>query len=113
MKKSIYLSLILMVGIFIGCKEGPDYSDKVFVTGTLSNEKINFNIFGTTSTGITITSTAKPETDITAKLVPAPEMLEAYNEKMERNYQIPPSDSYSLSTDVVTIEAGKSISTRW
>ena len=110
MKKYIYLSLILLGGLFTACTEGPDYSDKVFVTGTLSNEKINFNVFGTTSTGITITSTAKTETPITAKLAPAPELLDAYNEKMERNYQLPPADSYSLSTDVVTIEAGKSIS---
>lgn len=111
MKKYIYLSLILLGGLFTACTEGPDYSDKVFVTGTLSNEKINFNVFGTTSTGITITSTAKTETPITAKLAPAPELLDAYNEKMERNYQLPPADSYSLSTDVVTIETGKSIST--
>ena len=29
MKKYIYLSLILLGGLFTACTEGPDYSDKV------------------------------------------------------------------------------------
>jgi len=46
------------------------------------------------------------EHDVRIQLEVRPELLAAYNDKYGKNYQIPPADSYSLSSTEATILAG-------
>lgn len=46
------------------------------------------------------------EHDVRIQLEVRPELLAAYNDKYGKNYQIPPEDSYALSSTETTILAG-------
>ncbi|PTL32295.1 hypothetical protein C7120_12495 [Prevotella sp. oral taxon 376] len=109
MKKYLFLSLSLILALS-GCKEAPDFGDSVFITGTLGLNTIRFAIDGTSSMGITVSSSAKATEPVQIEIAPAPELLDAYNKNMERNYQLPASDAYSVGGTTVTISPGKSVS---
>ena len=112
MKKYTLLSLLALLLCMAGCKKGADYGDAIYVTGTLSSNNIRFLVDGQSSVGLTVSSTAKTETDITIKMKPAPELLDEFNASTGRNCQLPPSGSYSLDGSEVVIKAGKAISTQ-
>ncbi len=109
MKKYLFLSLALVLAIS-GCKEAPDFGDSVFITGTLGLNTIRFAVDGTSSIGITVSSSAKATEPVQIEIAPAPELLDAYNESMGRNYQLPASDAYSVNGTTVTISPEKSVS---
>lgn len=109
MKKYIFIVLALILGL-TGCKEEPDFGDAVFITGTLSSNTLRFAVDGTSSVGLTVSSSAKATEDITVDVAPAPELLDAYNQSTGRNYQLPPEGSYSVNGSSVTISAEKSVS---
>ena len=109
MKKYLFLSLALVLAIS-GCKEAPDFGDSVFITGTLGLNTIRFAVDGTSSMGITVSSNAKATEPVQIEIAPAPELLDAYNESMGRNYQLPASDAYSVNGTTVTISPEKSVS---
>lgn len=46
------------------------------------------------------------EHDVRIQLEVRPELLAAYNDKYGKNYQIPPEESYALSSTETTILAG-------
>jgi len=112
MKKYTLLSLLTLLLCIVGCKNGADYGDAIYVTGTLSSNNIRFLVDGQSSVGLTVSSTTKAETDITVKMKPAPELLDEFNASTGRNCQLPPSGSYSLDGSEVVIKAGKAISTQ-
>ncbi len=112
MKKYILFSLLAILLCLSGCKTGADYGDAIYVTGTLSSNNIRFLIDGQSSVGLTVSSTAKAETDIIVKMKEAPELLDKFNASTGRNCQLPPAGSYSLDGTEVVIEAGKAISTQ-
>ncbi len=112
MEKYTLLSLFALLLCIVGCKNGSDYGDAIYVTGTLSSNSIRFLVDGPSSVGLTVSSTAKAETDITVKVKSAPELLDEYNAATGRNCQLPPTGSYSLDGSEVVIKAGKAISTQ-
>ncbi len=112
MKKYTLLSLFALLLCIAGCKNGADYGDAIYVTGTLSSNSIRFLVDGQSSVGLTVSSTAKAEADITVKIKPAPELLDEFNASTGRNCQLPPSGSYSLDGSEVVIKAGKAVSTQ-
>ena len=112
MKKYIIGSLAALAMIFTGCSNDTDFSDAVFVTGTLSSQNVRFLVDGQSEMGITVTSSAKADHDIKVKMVAAPELLEAYNKKTGRNYQVPPTDAYTVEGGELVIKAGSAQSTQ-
>ena len=111
MKKYIFSLFALLLGL-AGCKEGPNYGDAIYVTGTLSSNNIRFLVDGHSSIGLTVSSTAKAETDIKVRMEEAPGLLNEFNASSGRNYQLPPPASYSLNGSEVVIKAGKVVSTQ-
>lgn len=112
MKKYILGSLAAVAMILTGCSNGTDFNDAVFVTGTLSSQNVRFLVDGQSEMGLTVTSSAKAEGDINVTLKAAPELLEAYNKKTGRNYQLPPEDAYTIEGGNVIIKSGSSQSTQ-
>lgn len=112
MKKYTLLSLMALLLCLTGCKEGPDFGDAIYVTGTLTSSNIKFLVDGQSSMGLTVTSTTKADTDIKVGLKPVPEQLSSFNASSGRNCQLPPEGSYTIEGSEVTIESGKSLSTQ-
>lgn len=111
MKKYIFASLLLLLGL-VGCKDGPDYNDAVFITGTLSSQNVRFLVDGESTMALTVSSSKKVDQNVTVKVAPDPSKLDEYNAKTGRNAILPPDDSYTLGGNEVTIEAGKSVSSQ-
>ena len=104
-----FLTAVLLLCL-AGCKQGPDFGDAVYITGTLSSSNIRFSVDGQSSMGLTVTASAKAESDVKVTLQPAPELLDAYNASTARNCQFPPEGSYSLGGSEVIIEQGQTLS---
>ncbi len=112
MKKYILLSMFALLLCISSCKDGADYGDAIYVTGTLSSNNIKFLVDGQSSMGFTVSSTARAESDIVVHVEEAPELLDEYNTSTGRNCQLPPTGSYSLNGSEVVIERGKAVSTQ-
>lgn len=110
MKKYIFLSLAFLLCL-TGCKETPEFHDKVFLTGTLSSQNIKFLVDGQSSLGLTVSSSAKANSDVKITVEADPGKLDVYNAATGRTAVLPPADSYSIDGKSVVIEAGKSQST--
>lgn len=111
MKKYI-LSLFALLLCIAGCKEGPDFSDALYMTGTLTTSTVRLLVDGESSIGLTVTSTAKTDVDIKISMTPAPELLAEFNKATGRNSQLPPEGSYTIDGTEVLIAAGKYQSTQ-
>ena len=105
-----FVSSLLLV--LSGCKMGPEYSDSVYMTGTLTSNTVRFLVDGPSSLGLTVTSTDKAESDVKVKLQVAPQLLESFNATTSRECQLPPEGSYSIEGNEVFIEKGKNVSTQ-
>ena len=64
MKKYTLLSLFALLLCVSGCKTEPDYSDAVYMTGTLTSSNVKFLVEGQSTLGLTVTSTDKMDTDV-------------------------------------------------
>jgi len=113
MKKYI-LGMLTGAALFsmTSCDNNDDYGDAVFITGTLTTNTIRVAVDGISSTAFTVTSSAKATSDIKVEIAAAPELLDEYNKKNQRNFQAPPADAYSIEDGQVTIKAGTSVSTQ-
>ena len=111
MKKYIYYVAALLLCI-TSCDKGPDFGDALYMTGTLTSSNVRFLVDGQSSMGVTVTSTAKTDTDIKINLAAAPNLLESFNASTGRNCQLPPEGSYTLEGSEVIISAGKHQSTQ-
>ncbi|MCD8287085.1 MAG: DUF1735 and LamG domain-containing protein, partial [Clostridia bacterium] len=110
MKK--YTILLFALALCLaGCKMGPDYGDAVYITGTLSSSTVRFTVDGQSSMGITVSSSAKTESDVTINLAVQTDMIDSYNASTGRNCLVPPAGSYSLEGTTVTIQSGQVQST--
>ncbi|MDO4164284.1 MAG: DUF1735 and LamG domain-containing protein [Bacteroides sp.] len=112
MKKFTLLYVLALLLCATSCKEGPEFGDAIYMTGTLTSSNIRFLVDGQSSMGLTVSATSKAETDITINMQPAPELLDAFNASTGRNCQLPPEGSYSIEGTEVVIEAGKTLSTQ-
>lgn len=104
----MFLALTLS---FCACQEGPDYGDKVYMTGTLSTNTVRFLVDGQSSVALTVTSSTKTTSDVSVEVKAAPGLLDAYNKANNTNLQLPPDDSYTLTGGEATIKTGNTVST--
>ena len=72
MKKYTLLSLLALLLCVSGCKTEPDYSDAVYMTGTLTSSNVKFLVEGHSTLGLTVTSTDKTDTDVKVGVQVAP-----------------------------------------
>lgn len=113
MKKYTLFSLLGLLLCLASCKQGPEFGDALYVTGTLSSPQVKFLVEGNYSAvGLTVTSTTKAENDIKVKMEAAPGLLAAYSAQQGREYQLPPEGSYALEGSEMIINAGKSQSSQ-
>lgn len=105
MKKYLFLLFAMVLGL-ASCTDGPEYGDAVFVTGTLQSPNVRFLVDGQASMGLTVSSSAKANSDVKVKLEVDPNKLAEYNAANGREAILPPDGSYSLEGDEVTIPAG-------
>lgn len=77
MKKYTLLSLLALLLCVSGCKTEPDYSDAVYMTGTLTSSNVKFLVEGQSTLGLTVTSTDKTDTDVKVGVQVAPQLLES------------------------------------
>ncbi len=112
MKKYIFGTLAAVAMIFSGCNNGEEFNDAVFMTGTLTSSNVRFLVDGQSEMALTVSSSAKASSDVTIEVKATPEMLEAYNKKTGRNYQLPPEDAYSIEGGKVVIKSGTAQSTQ-
>lgn len=112
MKKYTLLSLFALLLCVSGCKTEPDYSDAVYMTGTLTSSSVKFLVEGQSTLGLTVTSTDKVETDVKVGVQVAPQLLNAFNASTGRNCQMPPEGSYSIEAGDIVIPANANQSTQ-
>ncbi len=112
MKKYILGSLAAASLILGGCSNGEEFNDAVFITGTLTTNTIRVAVDGVSHTAFTVTSSAKAASDIKIEVAAAPELLDEYNKKNQRNFQVPPVDAYTLEDGIVTIKSGSNVSSQ-
>ena len=112
MKKYTLLSLFTLLLCVSGCKTEPDYSDAVYMTGTLTSSNVKFLVEGQSTLGLTVTSTDKTDTDVKVGVQVAPQLLESFNASTGRNCQMPPEGGYSFEGGEVVIPAGQNQSTQ-
>lgn len=107
------LSIIALLAIMLAsCKDSnADYSDVVYISGTMQRNTIRKGFEGNDSLDLTVTSTAKVSAPIKAIFKAAPELLEAYNKDNQASYVLPPSDAYTIKNGEVTIKPGTNTST--
>lgn len=110
------MKLFLLAAVAIVCasceKSNADYSDVVYITGTLDNNTIRKGFEGQDQVDLTLTCTAKTQVAISGTFEAAPELLEAYNKKNGASYVVPPTTAYSIDNATVTIKAGDYISNK-
>ena len=112
MKKLSFITSLLLTVVLISCQKTDEYEDVIYVTGTLTQPEIKFNIDGPSSIGMTVTATDKVEQDVNVKLQVRPELIDAYNKKNNRAYEVPPGDAYTMEGSDVTIRGGQYVSTQ-
>lgn len=99
-----------MSSLLFGCKKAADYHDVVFFTGTEESSITRFALESPSSMALTITSTEKVTSDVVVDLQIKSELVESLNETTGKNYKMLPAGSYSLSSNSVSISAGKHVS---
>lgn len=110
MKKYIFLFLALTLGL-TACQDGPDYGDKVYMTGTLGTNTVRFLVDGQSSVALTVTSSTKTTDNVAVVVKADPSLLDAYNKANNTSLQLPPTEAYTITGENATIEAGKTVST--
>lgn len=112
MKKYILSSLAALLFIATGCQKEPNYSDAVYMTGTLTSPTVKFLVEGQSTLGLTVTSTDRMKSDVKVGVQVSPSLLESFNASTGRNCQMPPEGSYSIDASDVMIATGKNQSTQ-
>ncbi len=112
MKKIIFATLAAAAMTMAGCSNCDDVHDALFMTGTLTSSNVRFLVDGQSEMALTVSSSLKATSDVKVEVRPTPELLEAYNKKNGRNYQLPPDDAYTIEGGNVVIKSGTAQSTQ-
>lgn len=95
----------------VGCVNPVEPYDAIFMTDAQSTPDKTITIdTPPDGTSFTISSSVKTSEDIKIELEVRPDLLESYNAKYGKNYQMAPEGSFELSAWSTSIHAGHSIS---
>lgn len=110
-KKILYMILSFGAILFTGCQEAAKSKDVILFTGTEQSSKITFTIEEPRDMGVTVTATNKVEKDTKVTLaLGGKSLLESYNAKTGKKYEMPPDGSCVLSAAETVIKAGNYVS---
>lgn len=113
MNKIKVFLLAAMAVLIAGCEESnADYSDVVYISGTLENNTIRKGFEGNDHLDLTLTCTDKTPVTIKGTFEVATDLLDEYNAKNGSSYILPPSGAYSIENANVTMEAGQFVSSK-
>ena len=99
--------LLFAAAAATGCQESAETYPAIYMTDAQNNPDKSMTIDEPPAeTSITVSSSVVMEHDVRIQLEVRPELLAAYNDKYGKNYQIPPEESYALSSTETTILAG-------
>ena len=105
--KYLVAPLLFAAAAVTGCQETAETYPAIYMTDAQSNPDKSMTIDEPPAeTSLTVSASVVAEHDIHIQLEVRPDLLAAYNDKYGKNYQIPPADSYSLSSTEATILAG-------
>ncbi len=105
--KYLVAPLLFAAAAATGCQESAETYPAIYMTDAQNNPDKSMTIDEPPAeTSITVSSSVVMEHDVRIQLEVQPELLAAYNDKYGKNYQIPPEDSYALSSTETTILAG-------
>lgn len=109
--KSLFGILCFWVVALTGCQEAADSKDVILFTGTETSPRVTFTIEEPRDMGVTITATNKVEKDTKVTLALGDKaMLDSYNVKTGKKYNMPPAGSCKLSAGETVIKAGNYVS---
>jgi hypothetical protein len=108
--KYLFTVLIVFASLLNGCQKAVQYRDVLYFTGTEASPLTNFTIDGPASLGVSVTSSARMDKDVTVGIKIRPELVAACNEMTGKSYEFPPDGSYLLSADSVVIKNGTNVS---
>lgn len=105
--KYLVAPLLFAAAAVTGCQETAETYPAIYMTDAQNNPDKSMTIDEPPAeTSITVSSSVVMEHDVRIQLEVRPELLAAYNDKYGKNYQIPPEESYALSSTETTILAG-------
>lgn len=111
--KSITIWIVSFFALILaGCQNAAEKEDMIYFSGTERNPAMSITVEGPASYGLSVTSSCKVEKDMKVKLRLAPELLELYNTKVGKTYELLPDNSYNLDNDELIIEKGNHVSAK-
>ena len=102
-----FVSILLAAIFAAGCQETAETYPAIYITEAQVNADKSMTIdVPPAETKFTISSSVLVDEDVDVELEICPDLLESFNKKNGKNYQIPPTGCYELSTNKVKILAG-------
>ena len=97
--------------VVFSCKKFVSFKDVILITGTETDKLAKFVVESTPSSySVTATATDKVTKDITVNFDIDTNLVSTYNTTNSANYYVPPSGTYTLSTNSTVITAGTNVS---
>lgn len=109
MKLKYLIASFVFAATLCGCQETAETYPVAYMTDAQKSVAKTVTIdTPPAGTKITVSSSITVSKDTKIKISLRPDLLEEYNAKYEKNYVVPPADSYELTGNEVVIEAGYS-----
>ena len=107
--KYLVAPLLFAAAAATGCQESAETYPAIYMTDAQKTVSKSVTIdTPPAGTEISVSSSVPVNKDTKIKISLRPDLLEEYNAKYQKNYVVPPADSYTLSGDEVVISAGYS-----
>ena len=107
--KYLIAPFLLAAAALCGCQETAEIHPVAYMTDAQKTVSKSVTIdTPPAGTEISVSSSVPVNKDTKIKISLRPDLLEEYNAKYQKNYVMPPADSYTLSGDEVVISAGYS-----
>lgn len=104
---NLFTPLLMMAAALTGCQESADTYPALYMTDAQARPDRSMTVDELPAkASFTVSSSVVVDHDVNIELAVCPELLEGYNAKYGKNYQVPPMESFSLSTQEASILAG-------
>ncbi len=111
--KYLIASLFMAAFAMAGCQETAETYPALYITEAQVNTDKSMTIdTPPAATSFTVSSSVAASQDIDVELEIRPDLLEAYNAKYQKNYQLPPQGCFELESTNATILAGYNTSSK-
>ncbi len=101
-----------MAAVMTGCQESADTYPALYMTDAQARPDRSVAVDELPTTAkFTVSSSVVVGQNVDVELTVCPKLLDGYNAKYGKNYQMPPMESFKLSSTTTTIQAGYNTST--